>query len=180
MKIHLIRHLKPLIKAGVCYGRLDIPMDPEEAGEMQMLATNPLLRGAARVWSSPALRCRVLAESIAPLLSAPLVIDQRIVELDFGAWEGRNWDDVAQEDLDRWSADLLKFRAPGGESCEDMVARVQEFHRSLIDAGEDCVVVSHGGPLKILTALLRGNSVDLLQPAPGMGKLISITCSARN
>ncbi len=52
-----------------------------------------------------------------------------------------------------------------------MLARVAAVHRDLMAAGEDAAVVSHGGPLKLLAALLRGEAPDLLAPAPALDSM---------
>jgi alpha-ribazole phosphatase len=139
------------------------------------VATGPDLSGAVRVWTSPARRCRGVAEAIARALSVPLIVDPRLQELDFGEWEGRPWDAIARADLDRWAACPWRFAPPGGESGAELVARVCEFHAEL---REDCVVVSHGGPLKVLAALLAGTPIDLLAEAPPLGSIRIFTCAA--
>jgi alpha-ribazole phosphatase len=166
-----------LIDPGICYGRLDIPLHPEAA--IGDIAAHPLLAGASRVWTSPAQRCRVLAEAIAAALSVPLIVDDRLQELNFGAWEGIAWDAVPRAELDRWADSVLTFAPPGGESGVALIERVRSFDAELRHVGEDCVVVSHGGPLKVLGALLSGRPVDLLAPAPALGSVEHVECRAR-
>jgi alpha-ribazole phosphatase len=171
MRVVLIRHPAPLIAPGVCYGRLDIPLHPTSAPDVTRITADPALRGIARAWTSPARRCRAVADAIA---GAALTIDDRLQELDFGDWEGRAWDSVDRACLDRWAADPLSFAPPGGESGRAIIARVQAFAADLRTEGRNCAVVSHGGPLKILGALLQGRPVDLLAPAPPLGSLRSV------
>ncbi len=161
MQAVLIRHPKVLLAPGLCYGRLDAEIAPGSP----LPATIAALPG--RVWTSPARRCRGIA---GPGATA----DARLLELDFGAWEGKFWDDVPRESLDRWAADPLGFAPPGGESGAALLARVAAFHAMLVQRAEDCVVVSHGGPLKLLAALLRGAVPDLLAPAPAIGSVTHI------
>ncbi len=162
-----MRHPAPLIAPGVCYGqRLDLATVP--AGPM---ASDPLLAGAHRVWTSPARRCLGVARLIAASLGVELRVDNRLHEIDFGAWEGQPWSAIPRADLDRWAADPLAFAPPGGESGAALIARVQDFHAGLRD---DCVVVSHGGPLKVLGTLLRGQPMDLLAPPPAIGSITVI------
>ncbi len=164
MRIALVRHPAPLIAGGICYGRLDVPLDPR--ADLAGLAAR-LAGFAGSVVTSPSLRCRQTAAA----LGATPRVDVRLLELDFGDWEGRPWDDVPRAELDRWAADPLGFAAPGGESGAALVARVRAFHADLVGAGYDCVVVSHGGPLRVLSALLHRRSVNLLAPAPGLGSV---------
>jgi alpha-ribazole phosphatase len=174
MRVVLIRHLPPPIAPGICYGRLDIGVHPDSVADMPRLAADPAFEGSLRVWTSPAQRCRVLADAIAGTLSAPLSTDPRLLELDFGNWEGKAWDDVPRPALDRWAADPVTFQAPGGESGAQLIERVQGFHAALCRDGQDCAVVTHGGPLKILIALLRQQPIDLLAPPPAMGAIVTI------
>jgi alpha-ribazole phosphatase len=163
MRVVLVRHPAPVIAPGVCYGRLDVAA--QAAGHV---ASDPVLAGARVVWTSPARRCLGLAREIAAALEVPLRVDDRLQEMDFGAWEGRSWSAIPRDELDRWAADLLAFAPPGGESGAALVRRVTAFHAGL---REDCVVVSHGGPLKVLAALSRGVAVDLLAPPPAIGSV---------
>ncbi len=94
------------------------------------------------------------------------MLDPRLLELDFGDWEGVSWDSVPRAALDRWAADPLGFCPPGGESGAALLRRVEDFACALFRDGRPCLVVSHGGPLRLLPALLDGGAVDLLAPAP--------------
>ncbi len=90
MRVALIRHSAPRIAPGTCYGRLDVAVDASaDEQTLSKLVSEPGLHGFKRVWTSPAVRCRCLAEAIARSLSAPLSVDHRLWELDFGAWEGQ-------------------------------------------------------------------------------------------
>jgi alpha-ribazole phosphatase len=179
MRITLIRHPAPLIPQGICYGRLDVAVDPS-AGEQMVsrLVADPRLRGAGRVWTSPALRCRGLADVIALFQAVPLSVDHRLWEVDFGAWEGRPWEAIPRADLDRWAASVLTFAPPGGESGAELIARIRDFHGELRRDQQDCVVVSHGGPLKVLEALLLSKPIDLLAAAPAIGSVTDVICQA--
>ncbi len=167
MKLVLVRHPPPDIAPGICYGRLDLGLRADGSGAVAAVVASLAAHRVTRIWSSPARRCRVVAEAI----GAPVRLDPRLLELDFGAWEGVAWDDVPRAALDAWAADPLGFAAPGGETGAALLARVESVHRALLAAGEDCAVVSHGGPLKLLAALLRGEAPDLLAPAPPLGSV---------
>jgi alpha-ribazole phosphatase len=95
-----------------------------------------------------------------------------LLELDFGAWEGQPWSVIEHDELDRWLVDPIAFAPPGGESGAALIARIRDFHAAL---DQDCVVVSHGGPLKVLHALLRNQTIDLLVPPPAIGSVTAIT-----
>jgi alpha-ribazole phosphatase len=170
MKIVLIRHPEPDVEPGICYGRrLDLALTPAGLVVAQSLGADPSLAGLNAVWSSPARRCRIAAEMISDRRQLPLSIDPRLHEFDFGEWEGRKWDDIPRGDFDRWAAEPMTFRPPGGETAADLLGRITEFVGERVAANEDCVIVSHGGPLKILSAQFRGQQADPLAPSHPFG-----------
>jgi alpha-ribazole phosphatase len=174
VKLVLVRHPAPDIAGGICYGRLDVALRPDPAAVRAIVADLAAHR-LARVWTSPAQRCRAVAEAFAAAAGLPLHIEPRLRELDFGRWEGVAWDSVPRAALDEWAADPLGFAPPGGETGAALLLRVRATHRALLAAGEDCAVVAHGGPLKLLAALLRGEAPDPLAPAPPLGSVRAFT-----
>ena len=90
MRFVLVRHPPAAITPGICYGRLDIGLrgDATETVREIVSAVAGTAASAMRVWTSPAIRCLVVAEAVARALGAKLLVDPRLQELDFGAWEG--------------------------------------------------------------------------------------------
>jgi alpha-ribazole phosphatase len=173
----LVRHPPAAIAPGICYGRLDIGLrgDATETAREIVSAVAGTEASAVRVWTSPATRCVVVAEAVARAIGADVLVDPRLQELDFGAWEGLEWDSVPRASLDAWAADPIDFAPPGGESGKALLARVRAVHQASVAAGQDCVIVSHGGPLKLLAALIRREVPDLLATAPPMGSVQVLT-----
>jgi alpha-ribazole phosphatase len=165
--VALVRHPKPLVEPGLCYGRLDAGLHPDADAQLATMRLALVGFVAGALWSSPALRCRLTAEAMETGLHPNF--DDRLQELNFGAWEGMAWDDVPRALLDAWAADPSGFTPPGGESGGALMARVASFHAGLVADGRDCMVVSHGGPLRLLRAMLVGDAPDLLAPPPPIG-----------
>jgi alpha-ribazole phosphatase len=162
--IALIRHPPLAVAPGICYGHRDLAIaDPQSVGAI--VAEVCTMKGT--VWTSPLRRCRVVADAIGPNR-----VDPRLVEMDFGDWDGLAWNAIPRAELDAWAADPWRFAPPGGETGASLVARVTAF-RDALPAG-DHVVVSHGGPLKVLAALLRGHPVDLMAHAPPLASVTLI------
>ncbi len=167
MRVALVRHPAVAVAPGVCYGQTDVALSAAGwAAIPGMVAALAGLSGA-RVWTSPAQRCVAVAEA----LGAPFQRDARLLELDFGAWEGVAWDDVPRAALDLWAARPADFAAPGGESVAALGTRVRSFHDDLRRSGQDSIVITHGGVLKLLRPLLHGAAIDLLRPAPAIGSV---------
>jgi alpha-ribazole phosphatase len=171
VRILLVRHPAPDIEVGRCYGRLDVGLSASGHADLGRLAGILAATDIGRVWTSPARRCRRVAEAA----TAFPILDHRLQELDFGRWEGMWWDEVGRAELDAWAADPAFYAPPGGETGATLIRRVQAVCRDLLAAGEDCIIVTHGGPLKVMSSLLRGNAPDLLAPAPPFGSVTSIT-----
>ena len=174
MMVVLVRHLAVHVQWGTCYGRMDVPLRPDVLEHVPPLVAEICAYDIARVWTGPAARCRVLADAIVAVAGTSPVIDPRLHELHFGTWEGIPWDLVPRSELDRWAATPLSFAPPGGESGQEFLDRVSDVYRAICTAGEDCVVVSHGGTLKVLRAFLQGETPDLYAPAPAMGSITVI------
>lgn len=151
MELHLIRHPRPDVAPGVCYGRTDLGL-AESAIEVAA-RLRPQLPEHFVLHASPLQRARLLAEA----LGTPR-IDARLQEMSFGDWEGRRFDEIGSA-IDAWADDPLGFRAPGGESAREMGARVLSWLSDLQAAEaspEPVVVVAHGGPLRVIVGHLLG------------------------
>lgn len=152
-----VRH--PRVDAGgICYGRHDPPLGSSAVAEIAALAGR--LGRRETVWSSPAARCRALAEAVAE--GAPR-IDPRLTELDFGAWEGAAWAAIPREDLDEWAGDPWHRSPPGGETFAAMHARVGTVLREI---PRDAVVVTHAGVIRAAEMILTGATFDAVFARP--------------
>ena len=147
MPVFLIRHPRPLIGAGICYGRQDVDVD-DPLPLASALA--PRLPRGAPLFSSPLRRARRLAEALAGELSTTVNLDHRLCEIDFGAWEGCAWNDIDRRALDAWAADILHFTPPGGESVAALRERAIDFADTTLSAHPDAVIVTHAGILRAL------------------------------
>lgn len=147
MILHLIRHPKPRIANGICYGRLDLLAENSAvvADKLQLE-----LPAGLPLWSSPLLRCRALAECLHP---QPM-FDERLAEMNFGEWEGRPWDDIPRAQLDAWAADVAGYIPPGGESALALQHRALSFIAGL--NASEAVIVTHAGVIRTLLAHWRG------------------------
>lgn len=177
-----MRHPAANIAPGICYGRLDVGIAQPAGQAVAAIVASLGGFAATHLWSSPARRCREVADVIAASLHLAAIQDERLLELDFGTWEGRPWEDVPREALESWASAPMAFAAPGGESGLALIARVTEFAFMVAGMPGDAVIVSHGGPLKLLAALLRGRPADLLAPPPALGSvaILTMTLSAQD
>jgi probable phosphoglycerate mutase len=116
----------------------------------ERLASIPHL---AAVVSSPLRRCLGTAERAAEAAGVPLVIEDDLIETDFGRWEGLTFDEAAEQDPQvhaRWLGDV-SVPPPGGESFAVVRARVERGLRRIVEErpGGVVAVVSHVTPIKL-------------------------------
>jgi alpha-ribazole phosphatase len=155
MRLILLRHPKPLVAAGVCYGSTDLAVAADEL-ERVRAELDGLPRHAA-VYSSPLRRCAELATRLSAATQPHF--DARLVEMDFGAWEMRRWDDIARAEIDAWAADLVHYRPGGGDSVLHMARRVADFYADIQrQQSGDSIVVCHAGTIRLLAACHAGLS----------------------
>lgn len=156
MKLWLVRHARPLIDAGICYGATDVPADAAhtQATAIQLAS---LLPSGLMVWTSPLQRCSALADQLIALRpDLRLRTDARLVELDFGCWEGQRWDTIPRAAYDDWTASFGTARFGGRESVNELLQRVAAARSEAQALGQDAVWVTHAGVLRALALLEQG------------------------
>ena len=156
MAVILLRHTRPEIPAGVCYGATDPDLAPTFDDEAAAVVA--ALPRTDRLVSSPLIRCRRLAERIGDARGLDPVFDERLREFDFGTWEGVPWDAIPRPELDAWTADFFHARPHGGESVQMLHSRVGSAIADYRRSGASHVVVTHAGVIK--AALARAGHPD--------------------
>lgn len=153
MRLLLVRHPRPQVAPGICYGSTDLGVTSGQ--REQTLATLAVqLPRSVPLYSSPLRRC---AELAALMPCASLNYDTRLAEMHFGDWEMRAWDDIPRPEIDAWAADVAGYHPGGGESVTQMAHRVAAFHayvRRLPD--REVIVVCHAGTMRLLQACHAG------------------------
>ena len=149
MELYLIRHPRVAVAPQLCYGRSDLPLAGDALTDARRLRA--LLPPEFTLVSSPLARCRLLAEALAPSPN----FDERLTEIDFGAWEMRAFEAIGRDSMDAWAADPFGFRPPQGETADEMSRRVLAcMAQWRARECERLVVVSHGGPLRAIAGSL--------------------------
>jgi broad specificity phosphatase PhoE/ribonuclease HI len=121
--------------------------------------------GIAAVVTSPLQRAYDTAAAAAKALGADVVVDDDLIETDFGAWEGLTFAEAAGRDPDlhrNWLGDN-SIEPPGGESFASVAHRVRRARDRIIAeyGGANVLVVSHVTPIKTMLqlALDAGSSI---------------------
>jgi broad specificity phosphatase PhoE len=162
LKVILLRHGEtPYNADGNRYcGRTDLELT--EKGLRQAAKVAAILKGTelAAVYSSPLVRARVTAEIASG--GADVVTDARLVEVDFGLWEGKRKEEFQPEDpavWQRWMGDPETAKAGGiGESGGEVVKRMNAFFEEMQikHNGQTIMVVAHNGVNRLFLASQMG------------------------
>jgi len=156
MKLWLARHAKPLIAPGICYGRQDVAADAAATAECAN-ALAKLLPAGTRVAHSPLQRCAQLAQALRELRpDLTCETDPRLQEMDFGAWESRDWSSIAPAELQAWTDGFAEYRVGGsGESTRQVMARVASAFDEL-RGNADTLWITHAGVIRAAELIARG------------------------
>jgi len=148
--IYLIRHTKPNIKSGTCYGWTDLDVDLSFDSELRTIKKKAKNLDDFKFYSSPLRRCAKLAKSLAN--GTPINYDERIKELNFGKWEEIEWEKIPEDEMSIWGADYINNKVPDGESYSIMLDRVGDFWKN-ININEDIVIVAHDGVIRAILSV---------------------------
>jgi len=151
----------PLTRAGFAQA--------DEMGALLRVRLGP--RPKLTLWASPAGRALQTLAVIAEHLELDwhrVRTDERLREIDIGAWGGRYYADVAAElasFFDR-SAGLFTRRPPGGEYYDDVALRLRAWLDDTTDEPGDRLIVMHGMSSRVLRGLLTGAAIRAGFAAP--------------
>jgi alpha-ribazole phosphatase len=152
-EICLIRHTAVGVADGTCYGHLDVPLSSDASAQIHRVLEKFESQPDDVIYSSPSTRCAQLAHAIC----AEPIIDERLMEFNFGAWEGRLWAALPRAEIDAWAADIEFGRAPGGDNLAAVLARADAcLGEARARHTGRIIFVTHGGVIRVLLAHLLG------------------------
>lgn len=149
MKLYAARHGETQwnLEDKVC-GRTDLPLTEKGHQQAALLAEKVGDLRIDLIIASPMLRARQTAAPAAEKWKIPMILDDRLIEQDYGIFEGEN----------RFSDGFLNnkrmfaYRYPGGESMMDVAARVYDLIGDIKreHAGKNVLLVCHGGVCRLI------------------------------
>lgn len=152
--LYLWRHPRPIGAAGRCIGRTDLAVDPRRARRLaHRIRQHARRHGLPReIVTSPLRRCAAVGRWLRRWGWTHRV-DARLIELDFGTWDGRHWPDIAFAEVSAWEADFADHAPGGGESLQQLRVRVAAYLADLAAAGRPVLAVGHAGWMNALALL---------------------------
>lgn len=164
MRILLARHGETAWNAeGRYQGQEDIPLS--ETGEKQARRLGERLRDVRidRAISSPLTRTYHTAQfALGELRSSMLMLDNGLMEIAHGTWEGKLAAEIGAEDGDRfraWRETPEKVKMPNGESLKQVAERAWPAFAGAcegMEADETLLVVSHDAVIRVILCRILG------------------------
>lgn len=165
LTIYIIRHGETDANVQKIFrGRLDIPLN--DRGRDQVAAVGEVFRDipVAKIYTSPLRRTQETAAAVAETTGAEVVASQKLIDIDFGHWQGKRLIDVAREyttAYETWAINPVEACIPNGETLRAVQSRaLGELHNVARKHPEGHIaVVSHRVVLKVLLMGIMG--IDL-------------------
>ena len=155
--IYIIRHGKTeLNRANVLQGRSDYPLNEEGIAQAKTAADS--LKGIRfdHVFSSPLIRAVQTAQIVVPDMEP--VIDERLIEMDYGPYEGTDLNRLPPEIITFFS-DFAHNPAPEGmEQLPSVVARAGSFLEQIRGLSGNILISTHASAMKGLLEYLTPES----------------------
>ena len=160
-EILLIRHGETAWnREAVFRGRADIPLSGRGREQARLLGEAVSSQPLRAVYASPLSRARETAAPLAARLGLEVVAEPRLIDMSFGEWEGKPLEEVQEKWPSRyrtWLAEPQTFRAPGGESLEEVLGRTLPAMTEIAARHEGAAaVVSHRVVCKALLCAALG------------------------
>ena len=119
-RIVWVRHTSTDVQPGTCYGQTDVPLKTSFEEEALECIKHLNKYSFEKAYTSPLSRCMKLARFCG---FEKAVIDERLMEMNFGDWEMQRYDEIEDPYLQEWFNDYIHLPAPNGESFEMQYAR---------------------------------------------------------
>lgn len=153
-------------EAGRIQGRHDEPLSGAGRTELERLRLPGCWRDG--VWYvSPLRRARQSAEALG---ARKPVLEPRLLEMDWGDWEGARLCELRAahgDDMRRNEARGVDFRPPGGESPREVRERIRQWLGELPGRGATVLAMTHKGVIRAAISLATGWTMhDDFRPRP--------------
>ncbi|PKQ60595.1 alpha-ribazole phosphatase [Labilibaculum filiforme] len=175
MEIYLIRHTKVKVETGICYGQKDVDLAESYPEELETVKQRLKGINFDFIISSPLSRAKKLATDI---FSDKVDVDQRLMELNFGDWEGKVWDEIKDPLFPAWMEDFVNKKCSNGESFVMLRDRVLEFWKEIkLKDCEKIAIFTHGGVIRTINAIEKNIKLEdsFNEPAADFGEVTVIS-----
>jgi alpha-ribazole phosphatase/probable phosphoglycerate mutase len=162
LKVYLLRHGETSYNAdGNRYcGKTDIALTNKGISQAEAVYRQLAEKQLDAVYSSPLKRANDTAKIAAG--NNLVTTDERLIEIDFGTWEGKRREEFVAENpqlWDNWDKDPATAKAGGtGETAQQVVDRVDAFFKEVLHKhrNKTILVAGHNGINRLYMAYKLG------------------------
>jgi broad specificity phosphatase PhoE len=162
-RLYLVRHGETDLNRDRRFrGMSDVHLN--ERGRLEAQGAAGILSGSgvSTIHTSPVPRAVETAEIIADEIHAGVVINDGLIDIDYGEWQGLTVEEVQEKFgggmLETWMRDPGGFTFPGGASMRDVCSRLQPTLLGIVreNPGGTVAAVSHLAVLKVCFIVMMG------------------------
>lgn len=171
MEVYVVRHTQVNVAKNTCYGQYDVNLADTSTQEAAALKAK-LPQDFDAVFSSPLSRCTKLAETI---VNQEIVLSPALLEMNFGDWENKAWNDINQQELTVWMDDFVNVHPPNGENLITVYQRLSAFLNQLRNKPyKKILIVTHAGIIRCCWAYLLGIPLqNIFKITVGYGEVLT-------
>ncbi len=147
--IYLVRHTPIYNPQKLCLGQSEIPLAENFTVDFDWIKDQLNLAANTVYISSPFRRCIKLADFLS---ENSFTQDLRLSDLNFGAWEMKEWVELPKAELTSWTDNFVTYRPPNGENFLDLQERAISFFEEQCERTNtpNIVVLTHAGFIRSL------------------------------
>lgn len=172
-KFILVRHGQSKAnECGYLVGNTEAPLSPK--GEKQAKTVSEYILKAYKVdviYSSPLSRACNTVKGVADELNLPINTENKLIEFNFGKWEGLTHEEIKNnfdDGYSKWARDPGVFIPDGGESMAQLQTRVVEKLKEIgkKEDGKTVLIGSHSSVIRALQCYIQGLPLTKMKNTP--------------
>lgn len=162
MTLYVWRHPEPLTAAGLCFGQTDMAVDKRKLKRLanQIQRYVRLHHLPKVIWVSPLQRSLKVGQLLQQQ-GFDYHVAAELIEIDFGAWENRPWQQIAKQEIDDWCDDFANFAPENGESLQQFFIRIEGWLTTHVN-GTPLLAVGHAGWINVVKMIAARQEVPEL------------------
>ena len=171
-KVYMVRHCQSMANIGRhLAGHIDYEVSDLGARQLDALAERFREIRVDKVYTSPLIRAKKTAQAMARYSQAPVVVEEDLIELDFGDIDGTLMKDHPAEIRDAWLKTPHTFTPPNGEPWSRVGERAFAALQRIVaeNDGKTIAIATHGCLLRALNRILLHLREDRLVEVPWSG-----------
>lgn len=168
-RVIVIRHCEAMGNIQrIFQGHYDGQVSDNGRVQLEKLAERMRFLPFDEIWSSPLTRARETAEAANKYYGHTVHIEERLIEINGGEWEGQKWAEFPEKfpkNAEAWNLHPQDFHPEGGESMKSVYRRMSEVVTDIVkmNSRKTVCIVSHGCAIRNLVCWAKGWPIERLR-----------------